>query len=153
MIHNLGKCIRRYVATTDNYGDPVSANGAFAGQHRCDCDARGSFDNLILLPYIQAHCRCNVCLADGYKFIDNGLVQRKGDGTGFDPAGGVAASTDAGVLSLRLVYCLGPVVFYGLAMKLIWSYPLTPARHARLRDRLERRNARLAALQVDPEQP
>ncbi len=72
---------------------------------------------------------------------------------GFDPAGGVAASTDAGVLSLRLVYCLGPVVFYGLAMKLIWSYPLTPARHARLRDRLERRNARLAALQVDPEQP
>ncbi|MFV2089989.1 MAG: MFS transporter [Pseudomonadales bacterium] len=64
---------------------------------------------------------------------------------GFDPAGGVAASTDAGVLSLRLVYCLGPVVFYGLAMKLIWSYPLTPERHARLRERLERRAARLSA--------
>ncbi len=65
---------------------------------------------------------------------------------GFDPAGGVAGSSDIGVLALRLVYCLGPVVFYGLAMKLIWSYPLTPARHARLRERLERRNARLAAL-------
>ena len=64
---------------------------------------------------------------------------------GFDPAGGVAASTEVGVLSLRLVYCLGPVVFYGLAMKLIWSYPLTPARHARLRERLERRAIRLSA--------
>ncbi len=63
---------------------------------------------------------------------------------GFDPAGGVAASSDAGVLSLRLVYCMGPVLFYGLAMRLIWNYPLTPARHARLRERLERRNARLA---------
>ena len=64
---------------------------------------------------------------------------------GFDPSGGIAASTGAGVLSLRLVYCLGPIFFYGLALKLIWKYPLTPARHARLRERLERRNARLAA--------
>lgn len=64
---------------------------------------------------------------------------------GFDPAGGVAASSDAGVLSLRLVYCLGPIFFYGLALKLIWNYPLTPERHARLRDRLERRAARLGA--------
>jgi Na+/melibiose symporter-like transporter len=68
---------------------------------------------------------------------------------GFDPSGGVAASTDLGVLSLRLVYCMGPIVFYGLAMKLIWSYPLTPERHARLRERLERRAARLGAAQ-DP---
>lgn len=64
---------------------------------------------------------------------------------GFDPAGGVAASTEVGVLSLRLVYCLGPVVFYGLALRLIWSYPLTPARHARLRASLDRRAARLSA--------
>jgi Na+/melibiose symporter-like transporter len=79
---------------------------------------------------------------------------------GFDPAGGVAASTDAGVLSLRLVYCLGPVVFYGLAMKLIWSYPLTPRRHARLRERLERRPewqarraTRLAAVDTLAQEP
>lgn len=65
---------------------------------------------------------------------------------GFDPAGGVAGSSDDGVLALRLVYCLGPVLFYSLAMKLIWSYPLTPARHAKLSERLERRNTRLAAL-------
>ncbi len=49
------------------------------------------------------------------------------------------------VLALRLVYCLGPIVFYGLALKLIWSYPLTPVRHARLRERIERRNARRTA--------
>jgi len=61
---------------------------------------------------------------------------------GFDPSGGVAASTDIGVTSLRLVYCLGPVFFYGLALKLIWNYPLTPLRQARLRERIERRNQR-----------
>jgi glycoside/pentoside/hexuronide:cation symporter, GPH family len=70
---------------------------------------------------------------------------------GFDPAGGVAASSDAGVLALRLVYCLGPIVFYGLAMKLIWSYPLTPQRHERLRDSIARRNTRLARVTTSPE--
>ncbi len=65
---------------------------------------------------------------------------------GFDPSGGVAASSDLGVLSLRLVYCLGPIVFYGLALKLIWNYPLTPERHARLQARLERRQARWVQL-------
>jgi Na+/melibiose symporter-like transporter len=62
---------------------------------------------------------------------------------GFDPSGGVAGSTELGVLSLRLVYCLGPVVFYGLALRLIWHYPLTPVRHARLRASIDRRVARL----------
>tara|TARA_R110002073_G_scaffold3753_7_gene24690 strand:- start:1741 stop:3225 length:1485 start_codon:yes stop_codon:yes gene_type:complete len=61
---------------------------------------------------------------------------------GFDPSGGVAASTEAGVLSLRLVYCLGPVFFYSIAMYFIWSYPLTPQRHARLRERIARQAAR-----------
>ena len=65
---------------------------------------------------------------------------------GFDPSGGVAGSTDAGVLALRIVYCGGPILFYGLALKLIWSYPLTPSRHQRLRERIERRNARLGRL-------
>jgi Na+/melibiose symporter-like transporter len=69
---------------------------------------------------------------------------------GFNPSGGVAASTEIGVLSLRLVYCLGPILFYGLALKLIWSYPLTPARHARLRESLERRAIRLGANSPSP---
>ena len=64
---------------------------------------------------------------------------------GFDPAGGVEASTEVGVWALRLVYCTGPIVFYGLALKLIWSYPLTPARHKRLQEKLARRAKRLAA--------
>ncbi len=68
---------------------------------------------------------------------------------GFDPAGGLTASSNIGVLSLRLVYCLGPIVFYGLAFKLIWSYPLTPLRHARLRERLERRAARRRAISAE----
>lgn len=72
---------------------------------------------------------------------------------GFDPSGGVAASTEMGVWSLRMVYCLGPVVFYGLALKLIWNYPLTPVRHARLRERLERRAARLGAEQAVAQEP
>ena len=74
----------------------------------------------------------------GFSLILVGLL-------GFDPSGGVAASSEAGVLALRLVYCFGPLFFYSLAMYFIWSYPLTPARHARLRLRIERRNARLAA--------
>lgn len=63
---------------------------------------------------------------------------------GYHASAGVDGSTDMGVLSLRLVYCLGPIVLYGLAAPLIWSYPLTPLRHARLHERLERKNARLS---------
>ena len=58
---------------------------------------------------------------------------------GFDPSGGIAGSTEAGVLSLRLVYCAGPIFFYSIAGYFIWSYPLTPARHERLRQRIARR--------------
>ena len=63
---------------------------------------------------------------------------------GFNASGGVAGSTEAGVLALRLVYCCGPIFFYSIAMYFIWSYPLTPERHARLRARIERKAARLS---------
>jgi glycoside/pentoside/hexuronide:cation symporter, GPH family len=63
-----------------------------------------------------------VALGTGFSLNLVGLL-------GFDPSGGVAASTEIGVLSLRLVYCCGPIFFFGLAMLFIWSYPLTPARH------------------------
>ena len=68
---------------------------------------------------------------------------------GYQAIGGAAASAEQGVLALRLVYCLGPVALYSLAVPLIWSYPLTPERHARLRAGLERRAARLAAEKRD----
>jgi Na+/melibiose symporter-like transporter len=63
---------------------------------------------------------------------------------GFDAASGVSGSTDIGVLALRIGYTMGPVLFYSGALWFIWTYPLTRERHARLRDRLTRRNARLA---------
>ncbi len=63
---------------------------------------------------------------------------------GFNASGGVAGSTEAGVLSLRLVYCCGPIFFYSIAMYFIWGYPLTPVRHARLRARIERKQLRLS---------
>ncbi|MEZ7972626.1 MAG: MFS transporter [Pseudomonadales bacterium] len=63
---------------------------------------------------------------------------------GFDAAGGVTGSTEVGVLALRLVYCCGPIFFYSVAMAFIWGYPLTPARHQRLRLRIERKAARIA---------
>ncbi|MBT5205016.1 MAG: MFS transporter [Gammaproteobacteria bacterium] len=83
-----------------------------------------------------------VALGTGFSLNVVGLL-------GFDPTGGMAASTDAGILSLRIVYCGGPILFYGLALKLIWSYPLTPQRQERLRQSIERRNLRLAAKSAD----
>ena len=64
---------------------------------------------------------------------------------GFDPSGDLSASTDIGVLSLRLVYCCGPIFFYSIALFYLWSYPLTPERHAKLRKRIARKRARLDA--------
>lgn len=64
---------------------------------------------------------------------------------GFDAAAGIEGSTAMGVLALRIGYTMGPVVFYAAAMGLIWSYPLTPLRHARLRARVESKNRRIAA--------
>jgi glycoside/pentoside/hexuronide:cation symporter, GPH family len=63
---------------------------------------------------------------------------------GYHASGGVDASTDIGVLSLRLVYCVGPIALYALSLPLIWSYPLTPFRHARLHAGLTKRNQRRA---------
>ncbi|NWG46973.1 MAG: MFS transporter [Alphaproteobacteria bacterium] len=64
---------------------------------------------------------------------------------GFNAVEGVAGSSELGVRSLYTVYCLGPVLFYGLALPLIWGYPLTPERHQRLRSALDMRARRLAA--------
>ena len=64
---------------------------------------------------------------------------------GFSPSGGIAESTASGIEALRLVYCLSTVIFYGLGFIFLWSYPLTPERHAKLRMMLDRRRARLAS--------
>jgi Na+/melibiose symporter-like transporter len=64
---------------------------------------------------------------------------------GFVATGNLSESTDTGILTLRLVYCLGPIFFYSIAMYYIWGYPLTPKRHERLRLRIERKAARISA--------
>ena len=64
---------------------------------------------------------------------------------GFVAAGGIAASTDVGVLTLRIVYTMGPVVFFGAALWLTWFYPLTPERHLRIRQRLSKKLERIEA--------
>ena len=64
---------------------------------------------------------------------------------GYHASGGVDGSTESGVFALRMVYCLGPIALYGLAVPLIWSYPLTADRHARLLTGLERRLRRRAS--------
>ncbi|WP_291845124.1 MFS transporter [Maricaulis sp.] len=67
---------------------------------------------------------------------------------GYQASGDLEASSAVGVLSLRLVYCLGPIALYALSVPLIWGYPLTPDRHARLHAGLARkldRRARAAA--------
>ena len=79
-----------------------------------------------------------VAFGTGFSLILVGLL-------GFSASGGVAGSTEAGVLALRLVYCCGPIFFYSIAMYFVWSYPLTPLRHQRLRARIERKTARMAA--------
>ena len=63
---------------------------------------------------------------------------------GFVASGNLADSTDMGIFSLRMVYCLGPIFFYSIAMYFIWGYPLTPDRHERLRLRIERKAARIS---------
>ena len=56
---------------------------------------------------------------------------------GYHASEGVAGSTEAGVLALRLVYCIGPIILYAIATPLILGYSLTAERHAEIRRELE----------------
>jgi Na+/melibiose symporter-like transporter len=59
----------------------------------------------------------------------------------FNPAGDSSASA---ILWLRIFYCLAPTVLFLIALAVVWRYPLTAPRHARLRASLARRSERLA---------
>ncbi|TLX58725.1 MFS transporter [Stutzerimonas nosocomialis] len=62
---------------------------------------------------------------------------------GFD----ATAQNDAThLLALRVLYILGPVALYMLAFFIAWNYPLTAARQARIRHRLNRREQRLGVV-------
>ncbi len=48
-------------------------------------------------------------------------------------------------LVLQCVFILGPPIFFTAAAAIAWNYPITEARHIRLRDALKRRQARRLA--------
>ena len=54
---------------------------------------------------------------------------------GFDPAGGSSA---AGLLSLAVIYAAVPVVLKIVSIGLVWNFPITAARHALIRRRIDR---------------
>ena len=63
--------------------------------------------------------------------------------TGYDPQGEPNA---AGLWMIRLEYAVIPTFFFLLASYLVWNYPVTNERHAKLREALARREARQAAI-------
>lgn len=62
--------------------------------------------------------------------------------TGYDPS---QPANEAGLWMIRLEYAVIPTFFFLLASYLVWNYPVTNERHARLIAALERRAAREAA--------
>lgn len=65
---------------------------------------------------------------------------------GFDPQLG-ADNSDAHMLGLRVLFTVPPAILFFTAAAMVWNYPITEARHKRMRDALQRRNARRAATQ------
>lgn len=63
------------------------------------------------------------------------------DLTGYDPQ---QAANEAGLMMIRVEYAVIPTFFFLLASALVWNYPVTAQRHRRLREALQRREARAA---------
>ena len=59
--------------------------------------------------------------------------------TGYDPS---AEINESGLWMIRLEYAVIPTFFFLLASYLVWNYPVTSERHARLIEALERRSVR-----------
>lgn len=64
---------------------------------------------------------------------------------GFNAVGGEGANSPETLRWLSFNYAIMPAFFFATALYLVWKYPLTPERHAKLRVMIEKRNARLAA--------
>ena len=59
--------------------------------------------------------------------------------TGYDPSREI---TEAGLWMIRIEYAVIPTFFFILASYIVWNYPVTNERHAKLIDALERRSLR-----------
>jgi GPH family glycoside/pentoside/hexuronide:cation symporter len=62
---------------------------------------------------------------------------------GFDASNG-AQNTPEALMGLRLTFAVLPALIFVVAALVMWSYPITRERQARLRAAIDRRNARLA---------
>jgi Na+/melibiose symporter-like transporter len=62
---------------------------------------------------------------------------------GFDPSSD--ANSEGARLAVACLYSVIPAALACVALPLLWRYPLDRERQRRLRDRIERRNRRLAA--------
>jgi Na+/melibiose symporter-like transporter len=63
---------------------------------------------------------------------------------GYDSAAG-AVHGPGELRWLAAMYALVPTAAFAVALRLCWPWPISPERHARLRARIDRRNARLAS--------
>ena len=63
---------------------------------------------------------------------------------GFDASNG-AQNTPEALMGLRLTFAVLPVLFFIVAAFVMWGYPITRERQARLRAAIDRRSARRAA--------
>lgn len=76
--------------------------------------------------------------------LGQGLSLNMLDLLNYHPAGG----SDAAVVhSLALMYCIPCAILFLIAVPLVWRYPLTAARHQKIRARIEARRAPLPAVQ------
>jgi Na+/melibiose symporter-like transporter len=67
--------------------------------------------------------------------------------SGFDPK--VMTNSDSSLFMLTAMYCLVPLTLWLISTTVIWQYPITHARQARLRAALDRRIARKAAANAE----
>lgn len=91
----------------------------------------------------------------GFLFAFLGMVRKIFDAAGlislpiiayftFNPK--LEENTPEALFSVLAMYCLVPLVLWTTATYVIWKYPITPERQARLRAALDRREARQALL-------
>lgn len=69
----------------------------------------------------------------------NGMVW-----AGYNPVLGTE-NTEQGLFVVSFTFAIVPVIFFLLALLIVWRYPVTEVRHAKIRMVLERRRARAAA--------
>lgn len=63
---------------------------------------------------------------------------------GFDPQLG-AGNSEEHMLGLRVLFTIPPAILFFTAAAIVWNYPITAERHARMRATIARRNARRLA--------